>query len=405
MEKTSLKMKNKIFFSFLILLCIIVCLSIIAVIYNKNSIQQLISPYSHNQKQFPKIEIQHGNKIVYGFLPFWTLNKTDFNHRLSHLAYFALNIDQNGDLLTHEGKNLEPGFNKYQSSLLQNISHQINQQNGKFIIVIKSLDNTDFRNFILNKQSIDNLNKTLDQIFTNNTAIEGLNLDFEYYGEVTEEIRNNYAYLVKNVKKLLDNKYSDFHYSICMYASAAQQKQIWDIASIEPYVDHIIVMAYDYHRSNSTNAGPVAPIYGSPDLWKYDIHQNIKKFLQIVPANKIVFGLPFYGYQWETNKFEPQATSIAYSGSMITHETINNLLQNENSDLTIEKNWHDQALSPYLYVKTNDTKKIIYYDDANSLKYKLDLVNQLNFAGIAIWALGYEEKNSELWQVVNDNLP
>jgi len=47
-----------------------------------------------------------------------------------------------------------------------------------------------------------------------------------------------------------------------MYASASKNDQIWDVPRIGQAVDYIVVMAYDFHRTSSSQAGPVAPLFG-----------------------------------------------------------------------------------------------------------------------------------------------
>jgi spore germination protein YaaH len=61
-------------------------------------------------------------------------------------------------------------------------------------------------------------------------------------------------------------------------------------------------------------------------------------------------------------------------------------------------------LSPYLVYRNNGDIQMIYYEDARSLAYKLDLVNQVDLGGIAIWAVGYEGKSTELWDVIDSRL-
>ena len=88
--------------------------------------------------------------------------------------------------------------------------------------------------------------------------------------------------------------------SIDVYAGASDNKQLWDIPALAPVVDYIVVMAYDFHRRSSPQAGPVAPLFGGSELWDSDINEHLRKFLEYVPREKILLGVPFYGYEWQT---------------------------------------------------------------------------------------------------------
>ena len=69
-------------------------------------------------------------------------------------------------------------------------------------------------------------------------------------------------------------------------------------------------------------------------------------------------------------------------------------------DLGLREQWDSDAFSPYLSYEENGKTQMIYYENSRSLSYKLDLVNQAEFGGIAIWALGYDGENPELWTVI-----
>ena len=47
--------------------------------------------------------------------------------------------------------------------------------------------------------------------------------------------------------------------SIDVYPSAAQNGNIWNLNALGPHLDYVIVMAYDFHRRQSPQAGPVSP--------------------------------------------------------------------------------------------------------------------------------------------------
>jgi spore germination protein len=69
--------------------------------------------------------------------------------------------------------------------------------------------------------------------------------------------------------------------------------------------------------------------------------------------------------------------------------------------LKVQEHWNDQALAPYLSYVEDGKNYIIYYENPRSISYKLDLVNQLDLGGVAIWALGYEGEDRVLWDVID----
>jgi spore germination protein YaaH len=188
-----------------------------------------------------------------------------------------------------------------------------------------------------------------------------------------------------------------------MYAGAASRDQLWEVEPIGQEVDYIIVMAYDFHRRSSPLAGPVAPIFGGKELWDSDISEHLRAFLEVVPSQKILLGVPFYGYEWQTVSGEPQSATFPDTGSTASFERVQTLL-GRSGELHLKEGWNEDALSPYLSYQEDGETFVVYYENSRSLSYKIDFVNQLDLGGIAIWALGYEGSSRELWDVIEMKL-
>ncbi len=357
-----------------------------------NSLFEFISTEEILPDHLPK------NKIVYGFLPYWSLNRVNIQPELTHLSYFGLNIDQNGNITTEndEGQ-IHPGYKGLNSDQLTKLAQEINQNHNYFEITLVQFENETIKKIANNPEAHQNLITTLDSILLA-YPISGVNIDIEYSGEVDEELRHNFATLVETIRHHLDQKYGNIQLSIDMYASASDNKQLWDVPRIARSVDYIIVMAYDFHRRSSMRAGPVAPLFHDQNQANDDIHKNLRNFLRYVPKEKILLGIPFYGYEWQVDQRSPYANTYPDTGATASYERVKSILQNPS--LQVETGWDDRALCPYLIYEKDDKIQLIYYENPTSIKYKLEYVRQLDLAGIAIWALGYEGESRDLWQSI-----
>ena len=63
----------------------------------------------------------------------------------------------------------------------------------------------------------------------------------------------------------------------------------WDYRALGEACDYVCIMCYDYHWSGS-EAGPIGPLG-----W---LRKVVKYALSTIPREKIVIGIPFYGYRW-----------------------------------------------------------------------------------------------------------
>lgn len=341
-------------------------------------------------------------KVIYGFVPYWNITKTVIHPELTHLGYFSLTIAGDGSVVTFMDGGTEPGYLRMGSDAFLEMSNQVKAQGGQVELVITQFNNDDIAALLASPAAQDRLIASIDSALLA-YPFSGVNIDIEYTGVVTDPMRQNLVGLMRKLNQHFDQKYDHITFSIDMYASAADTYQLWDVPAIAQEVDYIVVMAYDFHRRSSSQAGPVAPLFGGKEYWDSDISENLQAFLRDVPSEKILLGVPFYGYEWQTTSTDPQATTFPNTGSTASYERVQNLLA-EGQVLGIKEEWNEEALSPYITYTEDGETFIIYYENSRSLSYKLDYVNQLDLGGIAIWALGYEGNSRELWDVVQKKL-
>jgi spore germination protein len=366
--------------------------------------EPLLSPItatSHFQflRETPR---SRSKKIVYGFLPFWNLKDVVIQPELSQLSYFSLTIDGSGNLKTQDGGGTEPGYAKLQSEEFLDLSSSAREQNTAVELTLTQFNVDDAVAFLTSSKAQETLFKNLDALLLS-YPINGINIDIELSGSYPANTKNNLTAFMKALRAHLDTTYSDVALSIDMYAGAAQGDSLWDVPALAPLVDHIIVMAYDFHQRSSPQAGPVAPLFGGTEFWDSDINQHLQAFLKIVPPSKILLGIPFYGYEWKTTSRNAQSHTFPKSGSTAKISRVKELLAQKDT-LKVQEQWSEAALSPFLSYEEDGEIFVLYYENSRSISYKLDYVNQLDLGGVAIWALGYEGDSRELWDVISNKL-
>lgn len=358
------------------------------------------------------------NKIVYGFLPYWNLDENNYfrYNLLSHVAYFGLDYNEDGTIKTKmEDNTAEPGFHKLSSNAANTVFRKTKGSGGKSILVSRAMTQALIESIVNNPKHRQNyINETLNILNTKN--FDGLNIDFEYAGLADQRTKDNFATLVKDTSLACKRKRPGCEVSIDVFADSAINPRFWDYAQITAHVDYVIVMAYDYYRSSSTQAGPVAPLRGvctefqtnRPVCLTYDVAKAIADFTKIIPAEKIILGVPYYGYQWQTASNDFLSNTYERTGSTATYKRVADLLldaqlENKNKILGLKTHWDDTTLSPWLsYLDQDGEYQQIHYEDERSLGLKYDLVNQSNIAGIAIWALGYDGDWPNLWNLLDE---
>lgn len=369
----------------------------------------LVSPVSLIENlYYPKKETSQ-KKVVYGFLPYWNLKYKDqlqINY-LTHLAYFALDLNKDGT--AHKKTNareLEPGWNKLNSEETKSILYQSKVLRQKTVLTVTAMEPELIESIVDNQEYTNNAIKSILDAYQE-FSFDGINIDFEYVGEPSDDTINNFTEFIIKLKNRCLLVSSSCFIDIDVFGDSASKKRLWDLEKLHPHLEHIIVMAYDYYRKSSSKAGPVAPITGScsqtsqSNCLDQDILGHLNLFTKKIPQEKIILGIPFYGYEWQTASEDYLANTYPKTGGIATYQRVQSILIDPSTS-SLSAKWSSVSLSPYLIYYDKDKIKQIHFENEQSLKLKTDIVKSTNLGGIGIWAIGYEVPYADIWNPIID---
>jgi len=193
---------------------------------------------------------------------------------------------------------------------------------------------------------------------------DGVHIDFE---AIPVRDRDNFLEFLKLLKKGLGAKML----SVAVPARLSESGDALGYSRIAAAVDRVIVMAYDEHWSTS-EPGPVASMEWSERVAAFAISK--------IESGKLVMGLPFYGRAWADKK---QSRAYKYSG-------IESLIEEKNVGVFFREN----EVPRFRYEETVVVD--VYYDDADSLEYRLKLYRDAGVAAVAFWRIGQEDRT--VWE-------
>ena len=342
----------------------------------------------------PRISnLESKSYVILGFAPYWNLKKIspESLSTITHFAYFNLHLNGDGTLYTHVKKSeQDPGYTNYRRLL----SNTIDYGNRPLIITFMPESQSALASSISSHQS---RRKTIETILSvvSESRASGVNIDYEPLGDTPPSVRNSFTLFIKELKTSLQSTSSSL-LTVSIYGSAAAKPRIWDLIALTPYTDYFVVMTYDYTMPGSSTAGPNAPLRGSGDILEHDIVKNIAEITKLVDSRKILLGIPFYGYQWDTidsSKYSPSESK----GVTASLERIQSMLDEKTLDLV----WDRNTLTPYGITSEGGQTSQIYFENPDSMRLKMQFVKSARLGGIAIWALGYEGNNSWVWPVIS----
>ena len=407
-------MKKELKLSIAILSFSLILLTALIVVKSKsNNIDgyNIISPLSSNKSVLAfSTKDEKPKKIIYGYLPYWSLEKIKYLQldKLTDIAYFGLYLDKDGNFIkTKEGEGgelvQEPGYVNWNENEDLDKLIEISKEFGVRIslTVIAHVDE-DIDEFLDCRECWNTLLENL-KIELDKKGIVDINLNFEHAEGTNEGIDKKFSELTKYLNDELDKVYGNSYVVVSAFADSATQNRVSsDLENLSRAADGIFIMAYDYHRPVSEEIGPVAPIQG-PGI---DVMETINDFLTKMPPNKIILGVPYYGYNWlvddesEYSKRSEGSDEKGYSGAQAYDHVMETIIENRPFI-----KWNENGKSPYFTYISKDSNHLrtVYYENAKSLKYKYDIVKDYNLGGVGIWALGYEGGYTELWELLYDS--
>lgn len=353
-------------------------------------------------------------KSVVGFLTYWNLDNSKYIHLdlLSEVFFFSLSVDKNGQIIKVVNNETDPGWRWWSSPTIRNLIAKTQIAGGKFGLTISMQKNKTLESFLDNPLAQKTLINNLIQIVESD-KIDGLNLDFEYDGKPDDKYQLKFTNFAKELTSTFRKKSPKTELSIDLLPLSIETPRLYDTTSLAPLFDKVIVMSYDYYSGSSEVAGPVAPISGyvaSPSATQksyfFDVNTTYKDYLKVVPKEKLVMGVPFYGWDYPVEDNTTALSKVLLQNDRNGYsEVISYGRARTDADLkTTNCKWDDTAKATWCaYVDSNKIQREVWLEDNKSIGIKFDFAKINNLGGIAIWTLGYDKDYPDLWDLIKDH--
>jgi spore germination protein len=197
----------------------------------------------------------------------------------------------------------------------------------------------------------------------------GVDIDYE---ELRADDRAAFTDFVRSLAAALHAV--DLTLSVDVFAKTTdsgydQRDQAQDYAALGGAADQIRVMAYDYHWSTSA-PGPIAPFDWVRDALDYTLAH--------IPAQKVLLGVPLYGYDWAGGAAQPVSWAQVYDLAR-THAG--------------QVRWDQASQSPWLqYTDGSGVRHVVWFENAYSSSTKFALARGRGVHGVALWMYGSEDQ-------------
>jgi spore germination protein len=364
----------------------------------------------------PSLELsaQKSGYEVFGFAPHWKINSLDnidFS-TLTTLAYFDAPVNADGTI--DRGS---PGFETFKSEKATELFTKAHKNGTKVVLTLTQMDNHTIESFLDSPRAQEIASKELITE-VKNRGIDGINVDIEYVGTPGGDYRSKFTRFVESLANKLHSEVPNSQITVSVYASAAKQEKLYDIASLSKVSDGIFMMAYDFAVKGADQAMPTAPLYGHKQgkYW-YDISTAVDDFLKVMPSQKLILGLPWYGYDYPV--YEPAVLAETHRGYAYWYKQwtgygrwywrkgyskppsyVQTYKEGVADVEVVKTGWDNLGKVGWKAYKEGGTWRMFFLEDAKSLGIKYDFAKSKKLGGVGIWALGFDEGTSDMWQLL-----
>ena len=355
------------------------------VIVNYSNSDSTSNVFEIESEKFKSIQ---PNREVFGWHPYWMGNRwTNYPFELlSTISYFSYNVNPRTGLSSNPSQ-----IEDWKTTAMIDSAKA---KNTRVLLTVSLQGKTNQDQFLTNELLWNNLYQDVSKLILERNA-DGVDLNFEdlpfgLKSEFTDFVDGFDQYLTLQFQN--NNRENPF---ISLTLPAHKDREHFDIKRLDAFIDLFIIMGYDYNGTSSPDA--VSPLQSEG---VFSLKNTVEYFKEKnINVNKTILALPYYGILWNINPSGEDDFKASIERKLTYSEIKNNFLDNEDVGSEVELDPISMSKIYRAAFEDNSIKEI-HYDDAFTLSKKYDYAMNNNFQGVGIWALGYDNGNDELWNLI-----
>ncbi|HWG61193.1 MAG TPA: glycosyl hydrolase family 18 protein [Streptosporangiaceae bacterium] len=320
-------------------------------------------------------------RLVVASVPFWNLSQgtgSVLAHRqdVNEVSPWMYGLSPDSAIVLDSGVS-QPEINRYLSEV-----------RGKGLPVVPTLANIDGRGnwtYAPVARMLHDPALMARQVTAITTVVEdhgyaGIDIDYE---ELHAGDRQAFSTFVTHLAAALHARHKIL--SVALFAKAtdagyAPRNIAQDYAAVGKAADQVRLMGYDYHWATSP-PGPVAPV-----TWLRAVLRYAKT---LMPAKKIILGIPMYGYDWSGG----HGAALTWAQAMRLTEQYH-----------VKTSYDPTSQAPWFrYTDPAGHQHTVWFENAASAKAKFTVAKQARIGGVYLWMYG--DGDPAMWSGLSQILP
>lgn len=219
------------------------------------------------------------------------------------------------------------------------------------------------------------------------TGTDGINMDFE---DILGSDRDTMVRFMRRLSAAC----RAHGLTLTMATMPLDFQNAYDFAALADTTDGLFMMEYNFHWPGCPEAGPTAPLFG----WDFygNLQGSLAQYLGAIGnGRKLLFGMPYYGYDWPTLADTTHARTSG-TGADLYYVNARPRAQQHG------RRWDAEGSVPWYSYDSGGWRQG-WYDDDSSLMLKYQEVYEHDLLGTGMWALGYDGARTELWAALRES--
>lgn len=173
-----------------------------------------------------------------------------------------------------------------------------------------------------------------------------------------------------------------------------------NLRAVQHLVSLFIVKAFDYTPYNQIVPGPLAPLKPGEVWGPHSITTSVAYYLQqgSVPRRQLVVGFPHLAKVWQVDSLGGQRVGDLQAPQYWTNRQLQPFLPVSDGKLDLSSlSQNSSSLSPTQF---GQPAPQAWWEDSVSLAPKYAWLLEEKLGGVGIWALGYDAKPAQTWNLI-----
>jgi spore germination protein YaaH len=330
---------------------------------------------------------------VFGWHPTWMGdNWMSYPYNLlTTVAFFSYNIDP----ATGSFQNPED-IAVWRSIALVDSAHA---NNCRVLLSVACAGTEQVDQFLTNQVAWTTLGDSVTQLLSEKKA-DGVEISFS---DIPFERKRAFNEFVRTFSGKVKASLGEGKGYVAITLPPVNDPGVFDVTELQRHVDLCVVQGFEY-PNDEQSSGAAAPLIAKTQKGP-SLDNTLRSYLgEGLDMGKSILALPLYAMQWK-GKLGGRGFYDTRFDRKLTYSEVKTLYRGDDTSYSLTPTLDRLSMTNYYLLEFPDKTSVeCWFDDDYTLGRKFDLALSRGLRGVGLWALGYDQGRTEIWDLVKGKM-